>query len=80
MESNITTVSQAVRQRHSVRAFLDKPVDETILHDILDAARFAPSGVNIQQPWQVAVVTGQQKQALQQQMVTAFENGTVLDN
>lgn len=69
----MTTVSQAVRQRHSVRAFLDKPVDETILHDILDAARFAPSGVNTQ-PWQVAVVTGQQKQALQQQMVTALEN------
>jgi nitroreductase len=41
---------------------------------ILEAARYAPSGVNTQ-PWQVAVVSGQSKQRLQQRLEAAFRNG-----
>jgi len=67
-------VSQAIQQRHSVRAFLDTPVSTDTLHSLLDIARFAPSGVNMQ-PWQVAVVTGQTKQTLQDKMLSAFEQG-----
>ncbi|MDO8705645.1 MAG: nitroreductase [Sulfuricaulis sp.] len=51
-------VLEAIRQRASTRAYLDKPVDRTMIEAILDVARWAPSGANIQ-PWQVAVVTGQ---------------------
>ena len=51
-------VLEAIRQRASTRAYLDKPVDRTTIEAILDVARWAPSGANIQ-PWQVAVVTGQ---------------------
>lgn len=70
----MTTVSEAIKQRHSVRAFLDKPVSQELIHEILDIARFAPSGVNTQ-PWQVAVVSGDSKKSLQEKMLTAFEAG-----
>lgn len=70
----MTTVSEAIQTRHSVRAFLDTPVDKQVIFDILDKARYAPSGVNMQ-PWQVAVVTGEKKLMLQNQMISAFEKG-----
>lgn len=50
-------VLEAIRRRASTRAFLDQPVDRDIVEKILDVARWAPSGANIQ-PWRVAVVTG----------------------
>lgn len=67
-------VSEAIRQRHSVRAFLSEPVSKAQIDSILDTARFAPSGVNMQ-PWQVAVVTGQTKKALSDKMISAFRAG-----
>ncbi|TNE66132.1 MAG: nitroreductase [Alphaproteobacteria bacterium] len=53
----MTTVTDAVRKRRSVRAFLDKPVPLETLQDILTTAGRSPSGANLQ-PWQVHVVTG----------------------
>ncbi|MEM5517342.1 nitroreductase [Henriciella sp. AS95] len=50
-------VSQAVDQRISTRAFLDKPIPEADIRDWLTAAQRAPSGGNTQ-PWRVIVVTG----------------------
>lgn len=70
----MTRVSQAIRQRHSTRAFLDQAVDLEQVKSILETARFAPSGVNTQ-PWQVAVVSGAQKQALEQAMLAEFMAG-----
>lgn len=67
-------VTQAIKQRHSTRAYLDKAVSKQQVQSILEVARFAPSGVNTQ-PWQVAIVSGQSKLSLQQQMQTAFESG-----
>lgn len=67
-------VSQALQQRKSVRAFLDKSVAEEKIIAILDAARHAPSGVNTQ-PWQVAVVSGQIKQELQTTIEQSFRDG-----
>jgi nitroreductase len=45
----------ALRQTASVRSFTSEPVADSIVHSILDDARFAPSGGN-RQPWRVAVV------------------------
>ncbi len=56
-------ILEAIRDRASVRAFLDKPVSRDLIHQILDTARWAPSGANTQ-PWQVAVVAGKTKQQL----------------
>lgn len=68
-------VREALVQRKSTRAFLDKAIDKQIIERILDAARHAPSGVNTQ-PWQVAVVTGDQKHQLEQRIEKAFRDGT----
>jgi nitroreductase len=50
-------VLEAIKSRQCIRAFLDKPVSDNVIRKILDAARFAPSGVNTQ-PWHVAVLRG----------------------
>lgn len=50
-------VEWAIVTRRSTRAFLPRPVDIATVHAILDVARFAATGVNIQ-PWRVHVVTG----------------------
>ncbi len=57
------SVSDAVRTRMSVRAFLPKPVSRQVLLDILDLARRAPSGGNVQ-PWRVHVLAGAPLEAL----------------
>jgi nitroreductase len=67
-------VSEALKVRKSVRAFLDKPVEKEKVEAILSVARHAPSGVNTQ-PWQVAVVMGETKQQLQTKMEQAFRGG-----
>jgi nitroreductase len=48
-------VSQAVRQRISVRNFLSTPVANTVIANLLDQAARAPSGGNLQ-PWRVYVL------------------------
>lgn len=68
------TVTEALKQRQSIRAFLPRAVEPEKLQRILDAARYAPSGVNTQ-PWQVAVVSGESKLRLQQKLEAAFRNG-----
>ena len=56
-ESLAMTVSEAIRSRRSCRAFSEKPVDAPIIRGLLDTARFAPSGGNLQ-PWIVHVLSG----------------------
>jgi len=67
-------VQQALEKRKSVRAFLDRAVEVEKVNAILNSASHAPSGANTQ-PWQVAVVTGETKQALQKKIETEFRNG-----
>lgn len=67
-------VKQALIERKSTRAFLDKPVSVETINSILNAARHAPSGANTQ-PWQVAVVTGDRKKQLQQAIEQAHRGG-----
>ncbi|MCP3668550.1 MAG: nitroreductase [Gammaproteobacteria bacterium] len=66
-------VSDALKARKSTRAFLPQDVEQEKIERILGAARHAPSGTNTQ-PWQVAVVSGEKKQALQNKMEQAFRN------
>ena len=51
-------VSKAVASRRSVRQFLDRPVDLAVLERVLEKARNAPSGGNVQ-PWNAIVLTGE---------------------
>jgi len=50
-------LSSIIKSRISARAFLDTPVPEAEIREILEIAKFAPSGGNLQ-PWKVHVVTG----------------------
>lgn len=67
-------LQQVMHQRHCVRAFLDKPVSESLIRDILEAARWAPSGVNTQ-PWQVAVLQGDTQHQLSSRLLEMRERG-----
>lgn len=51
-------VSDAVKQRISTRAFTDAPVSEDTVREILETARWSPSGGNLQ-PWKVHIVMGE---------------------
>jgi nitroreductase len=48
-------VEKAIRTRRSVRAFEDERVDDADLQAILEAGRWAPSGLN-NQPWRVVII------------------------
>ncbi len=56
-------VTEAIKTRRSIRAFLRKPVPESVVLEILDLARYAPSGGNLQ-PWRVRVLTGEVRDGL----------------
>ena len=53
-------VAEILKVRRSVREFLDTPVPAQTVHAILDAARWAPSGGNLQ-PWRVIAVSGEER-------------------
>ncbi|MFP4519697.1 MAG: nitroreductase [Oceanicaulis sp.] len=55
------TVSEALKQRISTRAFLDTPVSRDEVEQILEEARWAASGGNVQ-PWKVVAVAGEARQ------------------
>jgi nitroreductase len=66
-------VETAIRQRHSTRAFLDTPVSKEQVIQLLDIARYTPSGVNMQ-PWEVSVLTGKTKETLSKALIEAFRS------
>jgi nitroreductase len=53
-------VFEAIKKRRSVRSYLDKPVEEEKLSEILEAARLAPSASN-RQEWRFVVVRDKTK-------------------
>jgi nitroreductase len=73
------TVTEAVRQRISTRAFLDDPIPQDALADLLQTAQRSPSGGNLQ-PWKVIAVTGPAKDeiiAVAQRVLAADPMGPV---
>lgn len=67
-------VIDAIKSRSSTRAFLDKPVGRETVEAILDTARWAPSGGNLQ-PWQVTVVTDKTKKRIGEAIIQARKAG-----
>ena len=51
------SVDAAILSRFSARAYLNKPVDRSVLQEVLELAARAPSGTNTQ-PWKVYVLQG----------------------
>lgn len=68
------SVSDALKKRVSIRAFLDKPVPEEIMEKIFSDAQLSPSNCNVQ-PWQVYVVSGAKKNEIKDKMVAAVMSG-----
>lgn len=52
---------ELIRSRCSIRTFSDKPVEDEKIAQILEAARWAPTGGN-KQPWRFLVVRDKKKQ------------------
>lgn len=65
-------VFEAMLSRRAVRAFLPKPVERTVVEQILELAARAPSGTNIQ-PWRVWALSGAPLKALTAKIMTAHE-------
>lgn len=64
-------VDQTITTRHSIRAYLPKPVAREDIEEILAVAARAPSGTNTQ-PWKAYVLTGQPLLEMTQEIVAAF--------
>ncbi len=67
-------VAQVMTGRRSIRQFLDKPIEQKQIADILLMARHAPSGNNIQ-PWRVHVVSGNRRDVLCERVCQEFDKG-----
>lgn len=67
----MTTVTEALHQRVSTRVFLSTPVAESLLREVLDVARWSPSGGNTQ-PWKVIVVAGEARNAVVELAISAM--------
>jgi nitroreductase len=63
-------VSEAIMHRRSIRHFMSTPVSETILREILEVARWAPSGSNIQ-AWRIIAVAGEHKEHISRMAIDA---------
>lgn len=68
------SVSDALKKRVSIRAFLDKPVPEEIMKKIFTDAQLSPSNCNVQ-PWQIYVVSGEKKNELKDKLVAKVMSG-----
>ncbi|MBU1344539.1 MAG: nitroreductase [Proteobacteria bacterium] len=67
-------LTDLLKKRVSVRAFLDKPIPEETLKKIFTQAQLSPSNCNVQ-PWQVYVVSGATKDVLKDKLIKAVMSG-----
>lgn len=52
----MNSVIETIRNRRSIRDYEERNVPEETIREIIDAARWAPSGANLQ-PWKFIVIT-----------------------
>lgn len=67
-------VFEAIESRIACRWFLDRPVDQTIVRNLVAQAARAASGGNLQ-PWQVYALTGAPLAAIKQQVAAFTADG-----
>jgi nitroreductase len=66
-------VDNIMKRRFANRAFSQRAVSRHVVEEILDVARFAPSGANIQ-PWRVYVLGGAEKDRVSQALLKAHDD------
>ncbi|MEB7501773.1 nitroreductase [Leclercia pneumoniae] len=72
--SDLMFFRDVVRERHSMRNFLNRPVPEDILRSVLEDAQHSPSNCNTQ-PWQTHIVSGLKRDLLSKAILAADEAG-----
>lgn len=68
------SLEQSIRNRRSVRGFLDKPVPEAIINRAFELAQLSPSNSNVQ-PWKVFVASGKTRNTIQKKMYELITGG-----
>lgn len=68
------SVSSALAQRRSVRAFTNQAIDPALLRGLVSKAQRAPSGGNVQ-PWQAVIITGDKWTEVQQAVAKRIAMG-----
>lgn len=65
-------LDEALKARKSARAFKPDPVPLDLVKEILELAKYSPSGTNIQ-PWKVHVVAGDVRRRLEEEVLAHRE-------
>lgn len=68
------SIEAILKERHSVRAFISKPVPQEVLERIFEHIQHSPSNCNVQ-PWQACVVSGATKDKLQESFMKILMSG-----
>ena len=63
-----------VQTRKSVRGFTKEPVARTVIEDIIEVAKRAPSSMNTQ-PWHIHVLTGEPLEQLRRRNMEEMTAG-----
>jgi len=67
---------EAIKQRKSTRAFLQKEVPKELLEQIIFFATRAPSAINLQ-PWEFVIVSGQERERLSRILVKRMKERNI---
>ena len=65
-------IDVAIKGRRSIRQYMEKPVPQELIREILEAGTYAPSGKN-SQPWRFQVLTGESKTGLTTKFRSSLE-------
>ena len=76
MDSDRNVVDRVIKGRRSIRAFEDRAVSRAEIEDLLEIARWAPSGSN-SQPWRVTVAAGEPAAVVNVASMAALISGPV---
>ena len=72
------TITEAIRQRKSIRGYKPDSIPKEILREILEIATRSPSGGNVQ-PWEITVVTGKTLEDIKQGNVEKLSSGAMVN-
>ena len=69
-------LEKIINERHSTRAFLEKPVPREIIEKLLLLSSKAPSAINLQ-PWEFTVVMGEERIRLSRLLVKSMRERNI---
>jgi len=69
-------LEKIITERHSTRAFLDKPVPRETIEKLLFLSTQAPSAINLQ-PWEFTVVMGEERRRLSRALVKSMHERNI---